>query len=162
MRNPAARHPYAMPAQARSAARLGAAMALYQRDMAGGDAEALVEEFRAHRLGARLDEETELRAADAAFFADLVRGVAARQGEIDALLAGALSEGWTLDRLDRPLRAVLRAAVFELIARPDVAAGTVIDEYLEVAKALGDRAQAGFANGVLDRVAREARAPAGA
>ena len=153
-------HPYAAPFAARSAARLGAAMALYQLDMAGGPVSALVEEFRAHRLGARLDEEVELRAADEPFFEDLVRGAEARAVEIDALLTAALSEGWTLGRLDRPLRAVLRAAAYELLARPDVPAGTVIDEYLEVVKALGDKAQAGFANGVLDRVAREVRAPA--
>jgi N utilization substance protein B len=149
-----------MPVAARSAARLGAAMALYQRDMTGGDADALVAEFLAHRLGAQLEDDVRLKPADEPFFADIVRGVAAREGEIDALIAGALGEGWTLDRLDRPLRAVLRAAAYELLARPDVPAGSVIDEYLEVAKALGDRAQAGFANGVLDRVAREARPPA--
>jgi N utilization substance protein B len=146
---------------ARSAARLGAAMALYQREMAGAAVGALVEEFRAHRLGAQLDDGLELRAADEAFFEDVVRGAVAREAEIDALIAAALSEGWTLARLDRPLRAVLRAASYELLARPDVPAGAVIDDYVEVAKALGDQALAGFANGVLDRVAREVRAPAG-
>lgn len=135
-------------------------MALYQRDMAGGDVEALVAEFRVHRLGAQLDDEVHLRAADGDFFADIVCGVAARGAEIDALIASALTDAWSLDRLDRPLLAVLRAATFELLARPDVPAGAVIDEYLEVTKALGDRTQAGFANAVLDRVAREVRAPA--
>lgn len=156
----ATRQANAAPVSARSAARLGAAMALYQLDMNGGGVGALVEEFRAHWLGARLEDDLELRAADAAFFEDVVRGATARAAEIDALLAAALREGWTLDRLDRPLRAVLRAAAYELVARPDVPVGTVINEYLEVAKALGDQAQAGFANGVLDRIAREARAPA--
>ncbi len=146
---------------ARSAARLGAAMALYQREMTGAAAGALIREFRAYRLGAQLDDDLELRAADEAFFEDVVQGAVAREAEIDARIAAALSDGWTLARLDRPLRAVLRAATYELLARPDVPVAAVIDEYLEVAKALGDQALAGFANGVLDRVAREVRAPAG-
>lgn len=163
----ASRSDFAQPARAarrpepgRSAARLAAAMALYQRDMAGGDVEALVAEFRVHRLGAQLDEEVRLRAADGDFFADIVRGVAARGTEIDGLIGAALADGWSLERLDRPLLAVLRAATFELLARPDAPAGAIIDEYLEVTKALGDRSQVSFANAVLDRVAREARAPA--
>ena len=40
--------------------------------------------------------------------------------EIDGLIAARLAEGWSLERLDRPMRAILRAGAYELVARADV------------------------------------------
>lgn len=141
---------------ARSAARLAAVQALYQRDMAGGSVPQVLTEFHRHRLGATI-EDVDYRPADAAFFDDLVAGVAARAAEIDALIGANLAAGWAIDRLDRPLRGVLRAGVYELIARPDVPTATVIDEYLDVAHAFYDARETGFVNGLLDTVAKVAR-----
>ncbi|MBV8970988.1 MAG: transcription antitermination factor NusB [Sphingomonadaceae bacterium] len=146
---------------ARSAARLAAVQALYQREMAGGTVPGLLHEFHNHRLGATI-EDAEYKPADAPFFDDLVAGVAARASEIDALIAANLAQGWAIDRLDRPLRGVLRAGVYELIARPDVPTATVIDEYLDVAHAFYDARETGFVNGLLDAVAKAARADADA
>ncbi len=146
---------------ARSAARLAAVQALYQREMAGGTVPGLLYEFHNHRLGATI-EDAEYKPADTAFFDDLVAGVAARTQEIDALIAANLAPGWAIDRLDRPLRGVLRAGVYELIARPDVPTATVIDEYLDVAHAFYDARETGFVNGLLDAVARSARGDAAA
>lgn len=143
---------------ARSAARLAAVQALYQREMAGGSLPGLLHEFHRHRLGAVI-EDAEYRPADAPFFDDLVAGATARGHEIDALIAANLAEGWAIDRLDRPLRGLLRAGVYELIARPDVPTKTVIDEYLDVAHAFYDARETGFVNGLLDAVARTARGP---
>lgn len=144
---------------ARSAARLAAVQALYQREMAGGTVPGLLTEFHAFRLGATI-EDAEYRPADATFFDDIVAGVAARDGEIDALITAHLAEGWALARLDRAMRALLRAGVYELIARADVSTTTVIDEYMDVAHAFFDPREAKFVNGILDAVARGVRAPA--
>jgi len=141
---------------ARSAARLAAVQALYQREMAGGSVPGLLHEFHRHRLGATIEDE-QYRPADEAFFDDIVAGVAARGSEIDALITANLAAGWALDRLDRPLRGLLRAGVYELIARPDVPTAAVIDEYLDVAHAFYDARETGFVNGLLDAVARTAR-----
>lgn len=140
----------------RSTARLAAVQALYQREMAGTPVPHLLTEFHAHRLGEVVDD-AELAAPDAAFFQDIVAGAAARGAEIDALIAPRLAEGWALDRLDRPMRAILRAGVYELIARPDVPVGSVISEYLNVAHAFYERRETAFVNGVLDAVAKEVR-----
>lgn len=141
---------------ARSAARLAAVQALYQREMAGNTVPQLLTEFHRHRLGAVI-EDAEYRPADTAFFDDLVAGVAARGSEIDALITANLAAGWALDRLDRPLRGLLRAGVYELIARPDVPTRAVIDEYLDVAHAFYEPRETGFVNALLDAVARGAR-----
>jgi N utilization substance protein B len=143
--------------QARSAARLAAVQALYQREMGGDAVPKLLTEFHQHRLGQSL-EGADYAEADQPFFDDLVAGVAAREAELDALITGALASGWTLARLDRPMRALLRAACYELAARADVPAATVIDEYVDVAHAFHDEKQASFVNGLLDTVARQVRA----
>ena len=50
--------------------------------------------------------------------------------------------------------------VFELMRRKDVPSEVVIDEYVELAKAFFDPAEAGFVNGALDAIARDVRTPA--
>lgn len=143
--------------KARAAARLAAAQALYQHEMEGTPVPALIHEFHQHRLGATI-EDVEYAEADMAFFDDLVTGTLARGDEIDALVGGKLTAGWSLDRLDKPMKAILRAGTYELIARLDVATGSVISEYVDVAKAFYDKRESGFVNGVLDAIAKDARA----
>jgi len=72
--------------------------------------------------------------------------------------AGKLAKGWTLARLDKPMKAILRAGTYELIARPDVPLASVISEYLDVAEAFYDKREKGFVNGLLDAIAKDARA----
>ena len=144
---------------ARSAARLAAVQALYQRAMEGTATAKLLDEFHQHRIGKPIDETEEARLADAdmSFFDDLVTGTAARAEEIDALIADRLAQGWTLRRLDRTMLQILRCGTYELLAREDVPAGAAIDEYIEVAKAFFDDREAKFVNGVLDAVAKGVR-----
>ena len=143
--------------QARSAARLAAVQALYQQQMEGTALIKLLDEFHQHRLGQEIEGD-EYADADVAFFDDLVRGVDARRGEIDELLTARLAQGWTLARLDKTLVQILRAGTFELIARADVPHAASISEYVDVAKAFFDDREAKFVNGVLDAVAKSARA----
>ena len=142
--------------RSRSAARLAAVQALYQLEMEGTPLAKLLHEFHEHRLGATIEDETYAE-AEVAFFDDIVSGADARRAEIDALIAERLAEGWSLERLDRPMRAILRAGAYELVARPDVPAATVINEYLDVAHAFYDKREAGFVNGLLDAIAKGVR-----
>lgn len=142
--------------RSRSAARLGAVQALYQMEMEGTPLATLLHEFHQHRLGATIEDVT-YAAAEEPFFDDIVSGVDARREEIDALIAERLSAGWSLDRLDRPMRQILRAGTYELLARKDVPVASVISEYVDVAHAFYDKREAGFVNGLLDAVAKSAR-----
>ncbi len=141
---------------ARSAARLAAVQALYQRDMSGVPVAVVLSEFHNHRLGVEVEGEL-IRDADVDFFNDIVKGVDARHVEIDDLIGRNLAKGWAMDRLDRPLRAILRAGIYELVARPDVPTATVINEYLDVAHAFYEATESKFANGLLDSVAKQVR-----
>jgi len=142
--------------RARSAARLAAVQALYQQEMEKTPTARLLHEFHAHRLGATIEGETYAE-AEVDFFNDVVTGVEARRSEIDAAITARLGKGWTLDRLDRPMRQILRAGTYELLARPDIAVGSVINEYLDVAHAFYDRREKKFVNGLLDAVAKDVR-----
>ena len=142
--------------RSRSAARLAAVQALYQHDMEGTPVARLLKEFHDHRLGATI-EDAQYHEAEHDFFDDIVLGVDARKADIDAVIGKRLAEGWTLERLDRPMRALLRAGTYELIARKDVPVGSVISEYVDVAHAFYDKKESAFVNGLLDAVAKEAR-----
>ena len=143
--------------RSRSAARLAAVQALYQQEMEGTPVPRLLKEFHEHRLGATI-EDTQYVDAERSFFDDIVSGVDARRAEIDEVIAGKLAEGWSLERLDRPMRAILRAGTYELVARQDVPAGSAISEYVDVAKAFYDKRESGFVNGILDAIAKQVRA----
>jgi N utilization substance protein B len=142
--------------QARSVARLAAVQALYQMEVSGVGAEAVVREFVDHRFdrdieGARLAE------ADEDFFGQLVRGVVAAQGDIDHAIVRRLAQGWRLERIDATVRAILRSGAFELMLCPEVPSEVAIDEYVEIAKSFFDGPEPGFVNAALDAIARDER-----
>ena len=143
------------PHEERSASRLAALQALYQLEMTGNAPDEVIQEFVEHRFGS----EAEISAAhDEAFFADVVHGVLRHQIEIDRSIARSLASGWTLARIDSILRALLRAGTYELVARRDVPAKVVIDEYVELARDFFEGDEPGFVNAVLDRLAHRKRA----
>lgn len=142
---------------ARSAARLAAVQALYQMEMTNADWRVVVKEFDQHRLGAEIEGE-QYHEADSALFGATIEGVVGDQAKIDQLTDRALVEKWPMARIDPTLRALFRAAGFELIGRPDIPPKVTIGEYVDVAKAFfGEGKEAKFVNAVLDHMAREAR-----
>jgi transcription antitermination protein NusB len=146
------------PQEERSAARLAALQALYQLEITGIAPQDVIDEFLQHRAGAA-DPETGIAAAyDEEFFADVVKGVLKHQVEIDRSIARTLAQGWTLARIDSILRALLRSAAYELVARRDVPAKVVIDEYVELARDFFDGDEPGFVNALLDKLAHRKRA----
>lgn len=144
------------PAAARSAARLASVQALYQMDLAGTDLNAVIDEFVHHRFAAN-GATGELVRPDATFFSEIVRGVVRRQRDIDPVVDQQLAEGWRLVRVDSTLRAILRAAMYELIERPDVPVKVVINEYIEVAHAFFGEDEPRVVNGILHQLAQRYR-----
>lgn len=88
------------------------------------------------------------------FAREIVEGATVRLAEIDALL-GASLQNWDLRRLGAVDRAILRAAVAEMLVCPGIPPAVTINEAIEIAKQLASSDSARFANGVLDRVRRE-------
>ena len=142
--------------RARTVARLAAVQALYQMELGGQGVDTVVDEFLNHRFDGDMDGQP-LAEADEEWFAEIVRGVVAGQTAIDTAVVTRLASGWRIERLDATLRALLRAGAWELREKPDVPREIVIDEYVELAKAFFDAAEAKFVNAALDGVARDAR-----
>ena len=141
----------------RSGARLAALQALYQLEIAEGAPDDVISEFVEHRFG--MDAEAgNAGPHNSEFFADVVNGVLKHQIEIDQSLARSLAQGWTLARIDAIVRALLRGATYELVARRDIPAKVVIDEYVDLARDFFDGDEPKFVNAVLDRLARAKRA----
>ncbi len=94
----------------------------------------------------------------------------ANQGHFQSLLAGVLEEAGNLDaalapHLDRPAaqlspieHAILLLGAFELMHAPDVPYRVAINEAVELAKRYGGTDGHKYVNGVLDKLARTARA----
>lgn len=141
------------PANQRGAARLAAVQALYQMDVGRQPLEATLAQFSAHHLGREIEGEQYLP-ADADYFRQIVSGVIKGQLDIDPAIDGALDESWPVTRIDATLRAILRAAAYELLLRRDVPQKVVISEYVDIAKAFYADDAAGMVNGVLDKIGR--------
>jgi N utilization substance protein B len=140
----------------RRAARLAAVQALYQIDVTGAPAQAVLDEFHRHRLD-RDNEGRALGEADRGLFAAVVRGTWSRREDIDGMLSAALVASWPLDRLDATLRAILRAGTYELLTQAEVPVRVVINEYVDLAHAFFGGKEPGMVNGILDRLARRLR-----
>lgn len=149
----------------RSSARLAAVQALYEIDMTGIGADSVLDEFLRQRWKSAPTMPTEgeedlpeMAAPDGVLLAELVRGVTGRREELDSIIGPALSDDWSVERLEVILRATLRAGTFELLAMGQVPARVIISEYVNVAKAFFDDNKPGLVNGVLDKIARVLRA----
>jgi N utilization substance protein B len=142
-------------ANQRGAARLAAVQALYQMDVGRATLEDTLAQFGSFHLGREIEGDQYLP-ADADFFRQIVTGVAKHQLDIDPAVDRALAEGWPVERIDATLRAILRAAAFELLRRKDIPPRVVITEYVDIAKAFYEDDASGLVNASLDAISRQA------
>ena len=143
--------------QRRSTARLAAVQALYQMELSDSPTEDVIDEFLTLRIGREIEGEQYVD-ADRGHFKWLVRSVTERVTELDECVVGALDAGWTIGRLGALMRVLLRSATVELLARPDIPARVVMNEYVELAGAFFSRREPAFVNAALDGIARRLRA----
>ena len=140
----------------RSAARLAASQALYQMEVTEKGVNDILAEFEAHWIGQEIEGDA-YNPAELRFFRDVVSGVLRDQTPIDRGLDATLASGWPLRRVEALMRAILRAATYELRSRPDVPARVVVTEYVDVAAAFFGPDECGMINAVLDALARQTR-----
>lgn len=138
---------------ARAAARLGAVQALYQMDLAGTDVGETLAQFSARAAGEDFDA-GQCGEADYKHLREVVDGVVREQQAIDPVVDRILDAAWPLHRLDSTVRAILRAAAYELMFMDRVPARVAISEYVDVASAFFGSEESNFVNGVLDKLAR--------
>jgi len=153
----------------RSQARRYAVLALYQWQLTGQDPAEIGRHFFddpawvgevAESLADVGEEGSPASAPEVAYdrelFNELLRGVPERLQDLDARLQSALDR--PIERVDPVERAILRAGAYERLYCPGVPARAVINEAVDLAKLLGAEQGHRYVNGVLDRLARTARA----
>lgn len=124
----------------RHEAREKALQTLFQLD----GTELTVNEAAEHVMGLEKDN----------FYDLLVQGTHANMAAIDEKLKGHL-EKWSLERLPKVERTILRMAVFELAFMEDAPSSVVMNEAIELSKTFGDDKSSRFVNGVLSKFTNE-------
>ena len=93
-----------------------------------------------------------------AFAESLIKGVLNHQEQIDTGITGLL-ENVSFARLAAVDRNVLRVASYELLYCPEVPTPVILNEAIDIAKALSAGESGSFVNGVLDKLAKSLRKP---
>lgn len=128
----------------RRVARIKAVQSLYQIEMTNVDPNEAI---------AYVIEEDEKR--NTSFLEKLVHGTVKHLTEIDELIEDSLIN-WSLSRVGRVDRAILRMAVFEMKFLDDIPLNVTINEAIEIAKGFSSDEEAGrFVNGVLSNIAKK-------
>ncbi|MBO5535806.1 MAG: transcription antitermination factor NusB [Clostridia bacterium] len=91
-------------------------------------------------------------AADQKYIDEVVGGVAEHAAELDADIASCL-RGWTLERISRVDRAIMRLAVYEF-RYTGLPASIAINEALELVRKYSSEESTRFVNGVLGTISR--------
>jgi len=137
----------------RTAARFAAIQALYQIET---NDEVLLEPvlqgFIRHFNSVDLDG-MELGEYDQQLFQSILEGISRVANDLDDMVYGALSDKWSLSRLDSVMRAILRAGTFELSERLDIPVKVTIDEYITLANLFFSGKEPAMVNGTLVSIA---------
>ena len=83
----------------------------------------------------------------------LITGVVENKVSLDSDITKA-SENWSISRMSRVDRSILRVCSYEIIFLNDVPVNVSINEAIEIAKKFGSEDSANFVNGVIDKIAR--------
>ncbi len=132
----------------RSNMRLGRVLALevlYRWDLLNNDYEEIISDvIRRENPNQRVIE----------FLIQLIHAFFQHKERVDELIRRN-SRNWKLERMHIIDRSILRLAVAELIAIPDVDENIVINEAVELAKTYSTDEARAFINGVLDSIVKE-------
>ena len=83
------------------------------------------------------------------FAVHLVQGTWEHRQEIDALISHS-SEHWSLGRMSRVDRCILRMAIYELLYCADIPPKVSLNEAIDLGKTYGSENSGSFINGILD------------
>ena len=93
-----------------------------------------------------------IKKIDIDLFNTIVFGVHNNISTIDQILSKNLAQSWSIDRLSRTEKSVLRLAIFELCFEKKFKKTTIINEYISIIEIFGG--DANFANGILDKISK--------
>jgi len=125
--------------------------ATYQADVTGEPVERCLGE-----VFDELDPREDVRE----FAGVLVKTLAEHRDEIDASVT-RIARNWSIGRMAATDRSIIRLAAAELLYHVETPTRVALDEAIEIAKKYGMETSGSFVNGILDRIAQEARPSVG-
>ncbi len=132
-----------MKKQSRSEARRAAFTQIFQMDMHRDDMSLIMDEL----LAAVPECEDNL-----GYIQSTVNGVMEHEAELEEIISANLRSGWTISRISKASRAILKLALYEMKYSDDVPPRAAINEAVELAKEYGADDDAKFVNGLLASV----------
>jgi len=110
--------------------------------------------FQADLNNKPISTQEETEEVDEKYSDVLINGIKENQTQIDLLIAESLTN-WTIDRIPRVDRNILRIAVYELLFQKDVPVNVVISEAVKLAEVLSTDDSASFVNGTLANIVKK-------
>jgi N utilization substance protein B len=110
--------------------------------------------FQADLNNKPISTQEETEEVDEKYSDVLINGIKENQSQIDSLIAESLTN-WTIDRIPRVDRNILRIAVYELLFQKDVPVNVVISEAVKLAEDLSTDDSAAFVNGTLANIVKK-------
>lgn len=152
----------------RSSARLAAVQATYMIAYSQLPVDEVIRDFVNGEVGRYLIAEDSLsneemipvEEMDTSYFTSLVRGVHERKEMLEKSLSLYLNEGWSFERMDGTLQALLLCAVYEITNTLDVDVKILIKEYVDLAYAFFTKYEPKMVNALLDQIAKNVRVSA--
>jgi len=83
------------------------------------------------------------------FSVQLIEGTWNRLGEIDGIIR-TCSENWSLERMAKVDKSILRMSVYELLHCDDIPPKVTLNEAIDLGKEYGSENSGSFINGILD------------
>lgn len=144
---------YTISGSFRHAARLAAVQILYQIEQSESSSDIAMEQFESwlEKEFYEQEENKFKKRINIDLLRKIIFGISDNSEKIDAMISSLLIQGWEMERLPSVLKAILRAASYELMFE-DTPKAVIINEYIEITKCFFIDNEVAFVNGLLDKI----------
>ena len=148
----------------KSEARLAAVQATYMIEYGQLPVDEVIKDFVNGEVGRYVIEEdaqtqreemVEVNELDKPYFSEIVKNVQQNKEALEKTICSYLAEGYSFERMDGTMRALLLCATYELTHNHDVDAAVLVKEYVDLAYAFFAKKEPKMVNALLDTIAKD-------
>ena len=148
----------------KSEARLAAVQATYMIEYGQLPVDEVIKDFVNGEVGRYVIEEdaqtqreemVEVNELDKPYFSEIVKNVQQNKDAMEKTICSYLAEGYSFERMDGTMRALLLCATYELTHNHDVDAAVLVKEYVDLAYAFFAKKEPKMVNALLDKIAKD-------
>ena len=148
----------------KSEARLAAVQATYMIEYGQLPVDEVIKDFVNGEVGRYVIEEdaqtqreemVEVNELDKPYFSEIVKNVQQNKEALEKTICSYLAEGYSFERMDGTMRALLLCATYELTHNHDVDAAVLVKEYVDLAYAFFVKKEPKMVNALLDKIAKD-------